>query len=55
MVNVEGVTNISKERAILRKTGLRFFENRSLNEMTDDDCIRCLKYLQKTTGVYYVS
>lgn len=41
-------------KAILMKTGLRVWQNKSLDQLTDQECEECLKAIQGSTGIYYV-
>jgi len=40
-------------RALLKNSGLRIWQNKSLDQLTDEECIKCLKYIQSVTGTYY--
>ena len=43
----------NRAREILNNSGLRVWQNKSLAQLTDQECEECLKHLQKLTGVYY--
>jgi hypothetical protein len=47
---------VSKERWILAKTNLINWRGKTLDEMSDQECIDCLRYIYNMTGTsYYTS
>lgn len=46
---------ISRERKILKYfCPYVIWQTKSLDQMTDQDCIDCIRYVQQQTGTYYV-
>ena len=42
-----------RARRIL-KNRLVSWHGKTINQMTDEECYECLRFVQKRTGVYYV-
>ena len=46
---------MTRERRILKAHAPAIiWKMKSLKEMTDQDCIDCLRYIRETTGIIYV-
>ena len=45
---------MNKARKILKETGLLYWKNKTLSQMTDEECEECLKFIQTNTRTYYV-
>ena len=46
---------MSRERRILKYfCPYVIWQTKSLDHMTDQDCIDCIRYVQQQTGTYYV-
>lgn len=46
---------MTRERRILKtRAPMVIWKNKTLKEMTDQDCIDCLNYLRETVGLIYV-
>jgi hypothetical protein len=45
---------MSTARKILQSTGLCVWNNKTLDQMSDDECEKCLKYIERATQSYYI-
>lgn len=50
---IERETNGQRARRVLTDR-LGMWRGKTLDEMTDDECYECLRFVQEKTGVYYI-
>jgi hypothetical protein len=44
----------NRAREILKQTGLRVWQNKSLDQLTDQECEECLKEVERLTHTLYI-
>lgn len=54
MVDKNGKSSTRERRILKAHAPMITWKMKTLKEMTDQECIDCLNYLRKTTGIIYV-